>query len=240
MSVPLRFILLPIIALLAFELILVWRPFDVRIATYKTAWRSNTPAGQIVDGFSVSQALPAGLVRISRPRKKSVHWHGPHSLRTLVMPNCFSVRFATYTRKNSGHLLVTWQQGSTKQSWRVAAAALVDNDYVDFCPRAGLDTDRDSRISIDGIDSAPGHAATVWLTKSKLAPAQTQSGHIGNRSLALQLAYLHHVGPKDIASLGRGAFLLSCVCSLGIGLLLFAVARRDLVNAGTVMFHADA
>lgn len=240
MTARFRFVLLSIIALLAVELVLVWHPFDVRATTYKTPWRSNIPAGQIVGGFSVSQALPAGLVRISRPRKKSVHWHGPHSLRTLLVPNCFSVRFATYIRKNSGHFLVTWQQGSTQQSWRVAAAALVDNDYVDFCPRAGLDTGRESRISIDGIDSAPGQAATVWLTKSKLPPAQARSGNTGNRSLALQLAYLRHVGPKEIASLGRGAFLLSCICSLGIGLLLLAIARRSLVNADTAMLHADA
>jgi hypothetical protein len=238
MSVRLRFLFLPTIALFAFELMLVWHPFDVRATTYKTDWLSNKPAGQIVHGFNLSQTLPAGLIRLSRPRKKSVHWHGPHSLRTLVTPNCFSVRFATYTRKNSGYLLVIWQQGSTKQSWQVAAADLVDNDYVDFCPRDGLDRNRDSRISIDGIDSAPGQAATAWLTKSKLAPALVNGGHIGNRSLALQLAYLHHIGPKDIASLGRGAFLLSCLCSLSIGLLVLAATWRELVGAGT-LFRAD-
>ena len=235
MPAPRRLLLLSIVALFALELVFVWRPFDVRVTSYKTAWRSNKPAGQIIDGFKASQVLAAGLVRTSQPRKKSIHWHGPHSLGSLAKPNCFSIRFATYKRKNSGHFLVTWQQGSTKQTWRVAAADLVDNAFVDFCPRDMLDTNRDSRISIDGIDSQPGHAATVWLTRSKLAPAMVQDGRIGDRSLALQLAYLHRVEPRDIASLGRGGFLLSCICSLCIGLLVLVAVRHDLARSSATL-----
>ena len=220
-------------ALLVCGMAFAWRSFDVRTTAYRTAWRSHKPVGEIIGAFRVTQVIPAGLVRIRPPARKSVHWHGPHSLRTLAEPNCFSIRFATYKRQNEGSIVVSWQQGSAEQSWRVAVAGLVDNRYVDFCPRDGIDTGKPSLVTLEGIDGRPGRAATAWLTKSRLAPATVAGKHIGNRSLALQLVYLHHVTPKDISSLGRGAFLLSCLCSLGIALLAFAAAGRSLARTAS-------
>ena len=107
-------------------------------------------------GFEVTQTVPAGLVRIRPPDKKSIHWHGLHSLGTTIRPNCFAIRFATYKRTNAGKIETSWRQGNVTQSWRVAAADLVDNEFVDFCPRGGIDTDRASLISIRGVDGQAG------------------------------------------------------------------------------------
>lgn len=223
-------LLLLLAAFLILELALVWWPFDVRTAVYRTPWRGSEPVGELVAGFEAAQSIPAGLTRIRPPGKKSVHWHGPHSLRTTIRPNCFAVRFATYMRTNAGHVEATWRQGATTQAWRIDAADLVDNDFVDFCPDAGIDLDRPAMIGIRGVDGRRGSSATAWLTRSKLEPASIQ-GTSGDRSLALELTYLHRVVPRDVASVGRGAFLLGCVASFGIALLaLLAIGRRLAVS----------
>ncbi|HVI57329.1 MAG TPA: hypothetical protein VM619_00440 [Luteimonas sp.] len=228
---PRRFLfLLPVVALVVFEAAFVWHPFEVRTTLYQTAWRGNKPVGELVDGFQVRQVVPAGLVRTRPSGRKSVHWRGPHSLRATLRPNCFSIRFATYKRTNGGRIETTWQQGDVAQSWQVAAAGLADNEFVDFCPEGGIDTDRPAMVGIRGIGGRSGSAATAWLTRSKLEPATVQGKQTGNRSLALQLAYLRRAHPGDIALLGGGAFLLACLCSLGIGLLAFIAVRRDLAR----------
>ena len=216
-----RLLLLSIATLLLLEAIFVWAPFDVRTAVYQTKWRGNKPTGELVDGFRVTQALPAGLVRIRPVKKKSVHWHGVHSLRTMLRPNCFAIRFATYIRTNAGLVEATWRQGSATQSWRIPAADLVDNDYVDFCPRDGIDIDHPAVIDVRGIDGRTGSSATVWLVRSKLGPASVQGNNIGKRSLALQLTYMRRVGPREAGFLGHGGFLLASLCSVGIGGLAF-------------------
>ncbi|WP_027080894.1 hypothetical protein [Luteimonas mephitis] len=230
MPAPRRLFLFLIAAILALEVALVWRPFDVRVTTYQTPWRSNKPVGEIVKGFNVTQAIPPGLIMIRKPGKKSIHWRGPNSLRSLVMPNCFSVRFATYMRPNSGHILLTWQQDAARQSWQVPVADLVDNAYVDFCPIGGMDTDKSSLVTMQGVDGEKGQAATAWLTKSQLAPATIQGESTEDRSLALQLVYLNRVEPVEIATVGRGAFLVACLCSLGIALVLLSALWRQLAG----------
>lgn len=221
-----RTILLSVVALVLLEAIFVWAPFDVRTAVYQTGWRNNKPVGELVDGFRVTQALPAGLVKIRPTGKKSVHWHGVHSLRTTLRPNCVAIRFATYKRTNGGSIEAIWRQGDAKQSWRIPAADLVDNEYVDFCPRGGIDVDRSAVIDIRGIGGHSGDSATAWLTRSKLEPASVQGGHVGKRSLAIQLTYMQRIGPRQAASLGHGVFLLACACSVGIGGLAFVALRR--------------
>lgn len=221
-----RIPLLSVVALLLLEAVFVWAPFDVRTAVYQTGWRSNKPVGELVDGFRVTQALPAGLVRIRPASKKSIHWHGVHSLRTTLRPNCFAIRFATYKRTNAGLIEANWRQGASAQSWRIPAADLADNEYVDFCPRDGIDIDRPATIGIQGVGGRSGSSATAWLTRSKLEPASAQGSDVGKRSLALQLTYMRRVGPREAAALANGAFLLACICSVGIGGLAFLAIRR--------------
>jgi hypothetical protein len=223
-----RSLAIALAALVLLEAVLVWRPFVVRASLYQTRWRDNVPAGEIVAGFQVAQDIPGGLVRSRPPIKKSVHWHGLHSLKPLLEPNCFALRFATYRRENTGHVRVDWRQGEASQSWLVATEGLADNAYADFCPRHGIDPRKDSRVVVHGVDGKPGNAVTVWLTRSKLEPALVQGGHAGNRSVAIELSHMRRVGPRRVVSVGGGGFLLACLCSLAIASLALwkALAAR--------------
>jgi hypothetical protein len=228
-----RWLFVPIMfALLAIEAMIVWRSFDVRATLYATSWRANRPAGELVDGFRVVQEIPAGLVRTRPPKKKSIHWHGPHSLKPLLEPNCFALRFATYGRSNSGRIQVTWQQGDASQSWLVAAKDLVDNDFVDFCPRDGIVMQQASLVAVQGVEGKPGTAATLWLTRSRLRPASVQGRNIGKLSLSLQMSYLHRASARDIAGVGKGAFLFACLCSLAIAGFALWRGLREFTGIG--------
>jgi hypothetical protein len=132
---------------------------------------------------------------------------------------------------------MTWQQDAAHQSWEVPVAELVDNAYVDFCPLGGLDTDKSSLITMQGVDGKQGQAATAWLTKSQLAPATIEGESAEDRSLALQLVYLNRVEPVEIATVGRGAFLVACLCSLGIALVLLVTVRRQLAGTRALGHH---
>lgn len=233
-------LILSIAALLLLEVALVWRPFDSRAVLYTTPWRANHAAGELVDGFRIEQTVPPGLVRTRKPMKKSVHWHGLHSLKPTLQPNCFSLRFATYVRRNSGDIRVDWEQGDSAQSWRLAASNLVDNDYVDFCPNTGVALDREARISVEGAGAVSGSAATVWLTRSKLKPALVDGRSIGKRGLALQLVYHDRVSIGDIANVGNGAFLIACLASMAIALIALFSVMRELAGRGMPMPATDA
>lgn len=213
------------IILLVLEAVIVWRPFNFHAISYGVESHNNKVAGEIVKNFRLTQTVPAGLFKVSHKRKMSIHWHNPNSLGHWTEPNCFSIRFASYSRRNSGSLLVDWKQGSMSQRWRFNAASL-RNAYRDFCPNHGLDTTRAFQISIRGIDSVKGHAATVWLTKSNPIAATVNGKSIGGRGVLLHLTYLRHVGPRVIAALDNGAFVFACLCSLGLGLLALIAIKR--------------
>lgn len=222
------------LGLLALEAIAVWRPFDVSAALYTTPFRANQPTGELVDGFRVTQEIPTRLVqaRTRNPlsKRRTIHWHGPpHSLKTLLEPaNCFSLHFATYNRSNDGQIQVSWRQGGTAQSWLVEAEDLVDNAFVDFCPRNGIGTHQSSQVTVQGVGGKPGNSATLWLTRSNLHPASVQGSNVGDRSLSVQMTYLRRVTASDIAVVGKGAFLLACLCSLAVAFLALWRALREL------------
>jgi hypothetical protein len=222
--------LLALFALLALEAAVVWRPFEARAVLYQTPWRSNQPAGELVAGVRIAQEIRGNLVRTRPVKAKSVHWHSLQSLKPLLEPNCFALLFATYSRTNTARLRVDWRQGATMQSWDVVSHDLADNTYVDFCPDAGIAINRDFRIAIRGLDGKPGFSPTLWLVQSKLAPARVGSDTIGQRSLAVQLLRLQKVGMRDIATVGGGAFLVACLCSLAIVLLLLARGMHEYVT----------
>jgi hypothetical protein len=219
------------LVVLAFEAIIVWRPFDVRAIVFTTPFDANLPAGELVDGFRVTQEITARrLGRYRPPRGRSIQWKGPHSIRTLHKPNCFALHFATYKRSNAGHIQVSWQQGSTAESWVIPARDLVDNAFVDFCPRGGFAAYKTSVVTVQGMGGKPGDSATLWLTRSKLRPASVQGRNVGNHSLSVEMSYLRRATASDIAAVGKGAFLLACLCSLAIALLALWRGLREIAG----------
>lgn len=216
---------------LAFEVIIVWRPFDVRATLFTTPFAANLPAGELVDGFRVTQEITARrLGRYRPPRGRSIRWKGSQSIKTLHKPNCFALHFATYDRSNAGHIQVSWQQGGAAESWLIAARDLADNAFVDFCPRGGFAPYKTSVVTVQGMGGKPGDSATLWLTRSKLRPASVQGRNVGNRSLSVEMSYLRRAAVSDIATVGKGAFLLACLCSLAIALLALWRGLREVAG----------
>jgi hypothetical protein len=214
-----------VVALLVLEAAVVWRPFTSRLIAYDSGQRHGQPAGQIVPGFHLTQQVPGDLYRPHLPRRSITHWRKANARLYKGHPNCFAMRFATYARKDSGHISVGWQQGTKTQQWRLDASSLRDNKFVDFCPSAGLDSSQPFQVSVDGIDSIDGHAATLWLGNSDLDPALVNGKPAGGRSTTLQLTYRNQLGPPEILRSSRGAFAFACLCSLAIGMLVLVAVR---------------
>lgn len=212
--------------LLVIEVAVVWRPFDSSLIAYNSGHRRPKVAGQIVEGFHLTQAVPAGLFHAHLPRRSITHWHKVGARLYTGQPNCFAIQFATYKRRNSGHVLVSWMQGTNSQRWQLDVADLRDNAFVAFCPSVGIDLSAPFRFSVDGVDSVGGQAATLWLAKTRLDPAIVNGKSIGGRSIVFRLTQRHQVGPMQIAGLDRGAFTFACLCSLGIGVLVLVGIQR--------------
>jgi hypothetical protein len=214
-----------LLALFAFEAVVVWRPFDSRRIAWYSGSHQRKSAGQMVRGFRLTQIVPGNLFQADLPRQPITHWHKASARLYTGQPNCFAIRFADYARANTGHVVVDWQQGDRREQWQVDASRL-RNAFKDFCPTSGLDAALPFGLEIRGIDSVNGSAATLWLAKSKLPPAVVNGKPIGDRGLVVQLSYLHHMGPLQILRLDRGAFAFTCACSLVIGMLVLAAVRR--------------
>jgi hypothetical protein len=212
-------------SLLLLAAAMVWRPFRIHAVSYQTGSKNAKVAGEIVRGFDLEQTIPANVYTPSRKRRLSIHWHHPDSLGKWTTPNCFSIRFASYSRKNRGELRVGWRQGSASQEWPIDAAA-VRNAFMEFCASAGLEVKAPFLVTVRGLKGKMGSAPTVWLAKSALPPAQVNGKSAGPRGLNMQLTYVQHVGPRTILGVTRGAFALGCACSLGFGLIALVAIRR--------------
>jgi hypothetical protein len=218
--------LLLLLALFVLEAAIVWRPFASRLIAYDSGKGHAKSAGQILTGFHLTQTVPGNLFHPHLPRRSITHWHKSNARLYTKYPNCFAIRFATNLRRNAGHILVGWKQGTKSQLWRVDASSLRDNKFVDFCPSTALDSNQSFQVSVDGVDSTDGHAATLWLAKTKLDPALINGKPTGDRSMELQLTYRHKVGRLEILRLDRGAFAFASLCSLIIGTIALLAALR--------------
>lgn len=214
-------------ALLALEAALVWRPFNSELIAYQSGSDDRKTAGQITEGFHLTQEVPAKLIETRAPKKPITHWWKSHRKLYTTYPNCFAIRFASYNRHNAGRLAVDYRQGNKNQRWSVEAADLA-NDFRRFCPSTGFTAGQPLQITVDGIDGRKGQSATMWLSKSRLKPAIVNGRTDGDRSLYLRLVYFRHMGPGEILRIDRGAFAFACLCSLAIALLVLVSVRKSL------------
>jgi hypothetical protein len=215
-----------LLALVALEAVVVWRPFNSRLIAYDSGLQHRKTVGQIEQGFHLVQTVPAKLFRTHLPAKRITHWRKGNARLYAGQPNCFALRFATYARTNTGHIAINWRQGTGHQRWTIDAAGLRNSAFADFCPTDGFDTQKSFQLGVSGIDSPHGRAATLWLARSTLAPASVNGKPIGKRGVALQLVRDEHIGPRRILGLDKGAFAFACLCSLGIGVLVIAASLR--------------
>lgn len=191
---------------------LVWTPFETSETVYSTGLTRNKPAGQITNGFSLSQT-------IAPPKQNNAFITAP--------VDCFALRFATYMRENSGKIRVSWQQGGRSGQWMIDAGDLQDNSYVDFCLDSNFDTQREFKVDVQGIGGIPGKSATLWLTSASPGQAHIKGkGGVG-LGMAFKLSSKQHLSLAEMIKLGHGAFALGWLCSLLTGILVLVYSYRS-------------
>lgn len=184
---------------------LLWLPFDSYTALYETRPGAAVPAGEIGPGFKLVQQV--------RPPPATA------DTGDLMQP-CFAIRFATYARHNDGLLRVHWRQGRHEQWWPVAVDDLLDNSYRHFCPDTAFSAYQPFQVEIHGVSSRPGRSATLWLVddtrfgRAELSPEQHPQG----KAIALQGSARQRVGPASMVRIDHGAWLISWLCTLVIGI----------------------
>jgi hypothetical protein len=187
-----------------------WLPFDGDLVVYQSPDKASSPAGPITASFSLGETAQL-------PSKTRIPPAGSQP--------CFGIRFATYARTNRGRLAVGWAQDGSAHSWTVQAGDLEDNTYRYFCPGSNFDPHRPFRLHVNGIDSPPDKAATLWLVdRAPMGNAQPGNDTWHGKGMALAIAARKRVNAGDILRLGHGAFLLCWLCSLFIGMTALAFA----------------
>jgi hypothetical protein len=182
----------------------VWLPFTSHDVVFNPGLDRNRPAGQITEGFSLSEAVPA-LMPDSSPADEQA--------------DCIALRFATYMRRNEGSVQVNWSQGDRGHRWVLDASRLEDNSYVDLCLDRPMDAAAPFILELSGLDGKPGSAATVWLTAQAETTTRVNGRDFPGVGLALRLSKQERVGPRDILGLNGGAFAAGFLCSVLIGIL---------------------
>lgn len=195
----------------------LWLPFDSHRVLHSTKPGGSKPAGEIRKGFELSQRVILG-------RK-------PLSTGTGERVRCFAIQFATYHRKNAGHLEVHWRQANRFQVWRVDVSELADNAYRHYCPDPVFLIDRPFNLRIRGADGQPGRSPTLWLVGDRrFGTAELDGGDPENKALALQITAYNRVTPASMLRIDHGAFLFGWLCTLAAGTvsLLWALSpERD-------------
>lgn len=188
---------------------LVWLPVQVQNTLYGTLSNNPAPAGEIHRDFSILQQVhpdPDAL-----PEVGSIH------------PHCFGIRFATYMRRNSGHIAVALRQGQLERRWLVRAARLADNSFRYFCPGPGFSVGDPFQLQVSGINGKPGTSATVWLTEdTRLGTLESENQAITGMALTLDLVENRQVGLAEALRVNRGAFLFGWLCTLVVAVIVLA------------------
>jgi hypothetical protein len=182
----------------------LWLPFDSHFVLYATKPGGAMPAGEIREGFELSQRVNP---------EQAVVFDGPSE-----QPHCFGIRFATYQRENTGHLEVRWQQEERFHTWRVDVARLADNTYRHYCPSPAFLVERPFKLRIRGVDGKLGHSATLWLVNDRrFGTAKLDGNDPADEALALQVTEHNRVRSTSILLIDNGAFLFGWLCTLVVG-----------------------
>lgn len=178
-------------------------PFGVEQTLLGTQQGRMIPAGEFVAGKVLTQngALPESL----GSQRTAGHL-------------CFGVRFATYARKNSGTIDVSWKQEQGTASWQISSSKLDDNQVKFFCPKKGITLNAPFQIQITSQDGSAGHSPTAWLTLDKQFGIAEIDGRTQERGLSLAFANHTDLTLKRIIHLDKGAYFAGWLMTLLIGL----------------------
>lgn len=198
-----------VIAIFIAAACLVWSPVQVQNTLDGTLSDNAVPAGEIHRGFSILQQVHPDPEVVMEG--KNTH------------PHCFGIRFATYMRRNSGHLAVEVQQGPIERRWQVRAARLADNSFRYFCPGLGFSVGKPFQLRISGVNGTPGTSATVWLTEdTRLGALESDNQTIAGMALTLDLVEKRRVGLAETLRVNRGAFLFGWLCTVLVAVIVLA------------------
>lgn len=182
---------------------LLW-PFKTHNTVVSPGLDRNRPAGQITEGVSVSEVIPASFFNAG----------------AQASADCIALRFGTYMRRNQGSIEVTFGQQATGHRWVIDTSRLNDNAYVNLCLQQPIQQGQPFWVTITGIDGARDRSPTVWLSANQSRAVQVNDKPMPGWGLALRLAKSREVSVHDLMRLNHGVFIAGFVISILIGLIL--------------------
>lgn len=182
---------------------LALRPFTAHNVVLAAGTDRTQPLGEVIAGFVAEEHVPA---------------LGP--LRGYAGgADCIALRFATYKRHNAGAIDVFWQQGQHAHRWRVDAAKLADNSYLDLCMQHRIDPALPFRLRVSGVDGVRGASATVWTSTARTHALLVGGERRDGRGLTFRLTHEKRMLPADILGIRHGMFALGALLLAMIGTL---------------------
>lgn len=125
-----------------------------------TTWINAHPAGELVDGFHLSQPI---VLKDSHVSQSEAQAHV-----------CVRVLFATYmNRRNRGSVALRLTSPQRVSEQRIDVSTLADNAWKRVCfadVRYGDIEHGTSRLEIQALDSRPGKGVTAWISEQASGP----------------------------------------------------------------------
>ena len=164
------------------------------------------PAGEITSGFRLEQAIDWNMRNTSKLKNSD----------TL----CVDVLFANYgDRDNSGNFSLSLQIGHFSQKIIRSAHQVTDNVYQRFCFDKFYLKDiahKPSTLLLEGIDSPPGKAVTVWMT------SDTTLGKARREDRETDKSLIFFVDVQTASNNKRmHAIILTLLCCLSVSALFW-------------------
>lgn len=177
-------------------------------------WVGGRPAGEIVQGFKLSQLLDVTVT----------HQHE----RDFVDAFCIQLLMANYAnRRNRGTFAVSVTAGDAQQVKTVNARKINDNQFENICfedMRVEQIYRKPATLEITGVDGKPGRSVTAWLSSTPVGNRAQVNGVETDLTLVHNIVLL-----KDTQHYQYNAYFLMLFASLIVGLILTALRNPDTV-----------
>lgn len=177
-------------------------------------WVGGRPAGEIVQGFRLSQPLNIQEADVLE--------------RDLSEPFCVNLLMANYAnRRNRGTFAVSVSSAEARQVKIVQADEILDNQFEKICfeeLRFHQIFRKPATLEIAGVDGVPGRSVTAWLSDTPIGERVQIDGASTDLTLVHTIVLL-----KDTQNYQYNAYFLMLFASLVVGLMLTALRHQDTI-----------
>jgi hypothetical protein len=184
---------------------------DERVILAAPTISKSTPIGEITNG-----------IRIEQP----INWSPVGNSEFNSSDNiCINLLMANYgNRENDGTFSLTLKTENFSKKIIFNANAVKDNSYERFCYKNILLKDivnKPAALVLEGINSPPSKAITVWMTSDTSRGKVTQGGIVLDSSLIFFINIISKPSVKNIQ-----AIFLAILCGLSLLILFWPISVK--------------